>query len=69
MLAALERIAVLVEGKSRQLDRSWESFGDLVRDGPNGNSIRAEFLAEDVLVELDESVDAILPCQFHSVSH
>ena len=69
MLAALERIAVLVEGKSRQLDRSWESFGDLVRDGPNGNSICAKFLAEDVLVELDESVDAILPCQFHSVSH
>lgn len=40
-----------------------------MRDGPNRHSISTELLTEDILMELDKSVDAVLPGQLHRISH
>jgi hypothetical protein len=44
-------------------------MGNLMGDGPNGNTICTKLLAKDILMEFDQSIDAVLPCHFDGISH
>ena len=53
------RITILLEFILREVERSRKIFGYLVRNGPNWYSICTKFLAEKILMELYQGIDAI----------
>ena len=71
MLSAVlpSRIAVIFELKLFYVERSWKIFGYFVRYGPDRYSICAKFLAEKILMELDQGINAIFRRILDSFPH
>lgn len=45
--------------KFLKLNRPWESFAYLMRNGPDRYSIRTKFFTQEILMELHKGIDAI----------